>query len=461
MPFNIRWRILVPFTLLILMVTGISGWLLSRFTGNAAIIIIATMVIASLLIVMVSILVSRTTAQPVRRVTRGIQQIADGNFDQDLTVSGNDETAQLTHAFNEMARRLKSQLGTITSERNKLATTLKNMADGVIMTDQEGIVVLANPAVANLFRFQGKTVIGCSFIEVVRDHEIDNVVKHCRKTRQEQNIQLESNTAKRFLRVFAIPLINGKLNGILVMFQDLTELRALQTMRREFVGNVSHELRSPLAVIKAIVETLEEGAINDDSVARDFLTRVHGEVDRMTQMVAELTELSRIETGQAELKREPVNLNTLIEEVIARLNPQAERQKVALPTALRPDLPEVCVDRERMQQVIINLVHNAIKFTPPGGKAVISTETNADSVMVSVADTGIGIAREYLPRVFERFFKADKARSEGGTGLGLAIAKHIVQAHGGAIWADSQEGKGSTFSFSLPLNAEPSAENKI
>lgn len=455
MSLNIRWRLVLPFTMLILVSTGITGWAVSRFTGNAAIIIVTAMAVAGLLTVLISILISRTITQPMGQVARGVQKIADGDLDQSLAVKANDEAGQLTHAFNEMATRLRGNIGSIADERNKLSTTLKNMADGVIMTDREGAIVLTNPAAANLFGFREAAVIGRPFIEVVRDHEIDDVVKSCRKTLKEQNIQLESGTAERFLRVIAIPLTNGDLNGILVMFQDLTELRNLQTMRREFVGNVSHELRSPLAAIKAIVETLEDGAIDDKEKARDFLTRVHGEVDRMTQMVAELTELSRIETGRAEVKREPVNFNLLIEEVVARLKPQAERQEVALSTELHPDLPAVRADRERMQQVVTNLVHNAIKFTPPGGKTVVSAVPNADSVVVSVADTGIGIAREHLPRVFERFFKADKARSGGGTGLGLAIAKHVVQAHGGTIWVKSQEGKGSTFSFRLPLNSEP------
>ncbi len=455
MSLNIRWRLVLPFTMLILVSTGITGWAVSRFTGNAAIIIVTAMAVAGLLTVLISILISRTITQPMGQVARGVQKIADGDLDQSLAVKANDEAGQLTHAFNEMAMRLRGNIGSIADERNKLSTTLKNMADGVIMTDREGAIVLTNPAAANLFGFREAAVIGRPFIEVVRDHEIDDVVKSCRKTLKEQNIQLESGTAERFLRVIAIPLTNGDLNGILVMFQDLTELRNLQTMRREFVGNVSHELRSPLAAIKAIVETLEDGAIDDKEKARDFLTRVHGEVDRMTQMVAELTELSRIETGRAEVKREPVNFNLLIEEVVARLKPQAERQEVALSTELHPDLPAVRADRERMQQVVTNLVHNAIKFTPPGGKTVVSAVPNADSVVVSVADTGIGIAREHLPRVFERFFKADKARSGGGTGLGLAIAKHVVQAHGGTIWVKSQEGKGSTFSFRLPLNSEP------
>ncbi len=256
---------------------------------------------------------------------------------------------------------------------------------------------------------------------------------------------------KRFLRVIAIPIAAVKLKGALILFQDLTEMRNLQTMRREFVGNISHELRTPLAGIKAIVETLKDGAIDDKEVARDFLNNIDVEVDGMTQMVAELLELSRIETGRVKLNLEPVDINEVVEEAISRLKPQAARQQVALLTDLSKDMPPVQVDKERIRQVIINLVHNAVKFTPQGGKVTVYTGSQKDSVIVSVSDTGIGISSEDLSHIFERFFKADKSRSSSGTGLGLAIARHTVQAHGGSIWAQSEEGKGSTFSFSLPV----------
>ncbi len=226
-------------------------------------------------------------------------------------------------------------------------------------------------------------------------------------------------------------------------------------MRREFVGNISHELRTPLAAIKAIVDTLRDGAINDKKAAVDFLNRLDVEVDGMTQMVAEVIELSRIETGKIKLKLEPVDLNLLAEEVIARLGPQADRQQVSLSAELASDLPSVQADKERIQQVIVNIVHNAIKFTPPGGKVVVSTKLDDQSVVTRVSDTGIGISKEDLPHIFERFFKADKSRSTSGTGLGLAIAKHIVQTHGGSVWIQSEQGKGSTFGFNLPLRPNP------
>jgi two-component system, OmpR family, phosphate regulon sensor histidine kinase PhoR len=199
-----------------------------------------------------------------------------------------------------------------------------------------------------------------------------------------------------------------------------------------------------------MAETLLDGAIDDKQAARDFLRRIESEADRLTQMVAELTQLSRIETGQAELKKEPVSLNTLLEAVLAEMLPLAERQHIILVKEFSPDLPRVNADKDRIRQTIINLVHNAIKFNKPGGKVTVSTSYNKQSVSVNISDTGIGISKEDLPRVFERFYKADKARTGGGSGLGLAIAKHTIQAHGGQISVQSEEGKGSIFTFTLP-----------
>jgi two-component system phosphate regulon sensor histidine kinase PhoR len=413
--------------------------------------IIIAMAIAASLVILATTLITRSISQPIKQVTKAAQRIASGKLDQKIPVPTSDESGQLAQAFNEMSLSLKEMVTTISQERSKLATILSSMADGVIMTDSEGTIMLANPVAENLFDFKKDEVVGRPLIEVVHDYEIDEVLKSCLKTAREQNIQLESGATRRFLRVIAIPLTTERLTGALVLFQDLTELRSLQTMRRELVGNISHELRTPLATIKAIVETIQDGAIDNKEAAKKFLARVNDEIDRMTQMVAELTELSRIETGKARLKLETVNLNLIIEDVMARLSPYARSRRVALLSELPADLPPVRADNERIRQVVTNLVHNAIKFTPSEGKAIISAKPERDSVVVSVCDTGIGISKEDLPHVFERFYKADKARAGGGTGVGLAIAKHIVQAHGGNIWAQSEEGKGSTFSFSLPL----------
>jgi two-component system phosphate regulon sensor histidine kinase PhoR len=253
--------------------------------------------------------------------------------------------------------------------------------------------------------------------------------------------------------VIATPLEDE--DGCLLLLQDLTELRRLETVRRDFVANISHELRTPTASIKALAETLRDGAIDDPSVAKDFLAKINAEADKLTQMVQELGDLSRIESGEAPIQSKPFNMAEAIEQAVGRLKAQADRAGLSLSVEPVSPLPQALGDRDRVEQVLVNLIHNAIKFTPPGGTITVSAKATIDDILVSVSDTGVGISADDLPRIFERFYKADRARTGGGTGLGLAIAKHIVEAHGGRIWAESVEGKGSTFSFTLPSDGTP------
>jgi two-component system phosphate regulon sensor histidine kinase PhoR len=333
-----------------------------------------------------------------------------------------------------------------------MVTVLSSLTDGVIMTDSEENIMLVNPAAERLFNFKEEKVIGRPLIEAIQDYEVDNAVKKCLKTATEQTALLDSATGK-FLRVIVAPITTGRATASLILLQDLTELRNLQTMRRELVGNISHELRTPIAGIKAMVETLKNNASNDKAARKDFLARIDGEVDRLAQIVSELTELSRIETGRADFRIAPMDLNQVIDEVVAQMKPLAKKQHVTITTDLDKDRHMIEADKEKIRQTIINLVHNAIKFNNSGGKIKISTSTDSKSAIVSIADTGIGISKEDLPHVFERFYKVDEARSKGGSGLGLAIAKHTIQAHGGNIRAQSEQGKGSIFTFSLPFKA--------
>jgi two-component system phosphate regulon sensor histidine kinase PhoR len=238
---------------------------------------------------------------------------------------------------------------------------------------------------------------------------------------------------------------------VALQIRDVTQLNLLERARRDMVANVSHELRTPLASIKALVDTLRDGALDDPPAAQRFLNRMEVEVDEMTQMVAELLELSRIESGQSPLRLSTIGVQALIAPAAERLRPQAERANLDLIVAIPDDLPEITVDIDRLRAVVVNLVHNAVKFTPPGGQITVSAYRTAAEIVVSVADTGIGIPADDLHRIFERFYKADRARSGGGTGLGLAIAKHTVLAHHGRVWVQSEERKGSTFYVSLPL----------
>jgi two-component system phosphate regulon sensor histidine kinase PhoR len=408
--------------------------------------IIIAMAAATVLVILAAWLIARFTTRPIRKLTAASRRITSGELGQKIAIEARDEVGELAHAFNEMSARLKELVETISEDRARMATILDNMADGVIMTDAEGNISLANQTAARLFNI--KDAENKPLIEAVRDYEVDEVLKLCLRTAKTQSVQYESGTSRRYLRAIAVPIAHS---GVLLLFQDLTSLRDLQTTRRELIGNISHEFRTPLAGIKAMVETLHDGAVDDEKTARDFLNRIDSEVDRLTQLVAELTELSRIETGKSELKLEPLNLNNLVEEVTTQLSPQAERRQLAVIKELAAGLPPVPADRARVRQVVLNLLHNAIKFTEPSGKITVTTQKQGDSVTVDIADTGRGIAREDLPHVFERFYKGDKARAGEGAGMGLAIAKHIIEAHGGDIRVQSEEGKGSTFSFSLPL----------
>jgi len=424
---------------------------IEKSVNHLTLTIVLAMAVVAILTILAAGFIARRTTGPLRQLTKATKQISAGQLGQKIIVQTGDEVGQLGNAFNEMSLSLKSSMEAVSAEKAKLSTVLNNMVDGLILTDKEGNVSAANRTAGRLFGFEDKNAAGKPIIEVVRDHEVDAVLKMCLQTNKEQTAQFESSVTKRFLRVVAAPVADGKTSEILFLFQDLTEVRNLQTMRKELVGNISHELRTPIAGIKAMVETLRDGAVDDKEAAKDFLARIEAEVDRLAQTVSELTELSRIETGKAELRIEPLNLNSLVKDVIAQLTPLAERQQVTMSANLAPNLPEVRADRDRIRQTIINLVHNAIKFNGIGGNVVLSIRSDTNTVTVEISDTGIGISKEDLPRVFERFYKADRNRSKGGSGLGLAIAKHTIQAHGGKIWATSEQGKGSIFSFSLPL----------
>jgi len=393
--------------------------------------------------------VGRLVTHPVTRLTHEVQRVSAGEVGRTVPISRNGEIGDLGRAYNEMSLKLAGTLSQFKEEREELETIIANITDGVLLSDAAGDTVLTNQSTARLFGFDKAASIGKPITALMPEPAVEKVLTDCLRTGRDKSAQFDSLSG-RYLRVIAVPITYGVTQGALLLFQDLTELRDLQTMRRELVGNISHEFRTPLAGIRALVETLEEGALGEPAVARDFLEKIRAEVERLTQLVTELTELSRIESGRTTLERTPLQLNGLITEVIEQLTPLAARQSLTIEKRFMPDLPEISADRERLSQVLVNLLHNAIKFTPPGGQITVSTRTEAAQVVVSVTDNGVGIDPAVLPRVFERFYKADRSRTGMGTGMGLAIAKHTVQAHGGRIWAESEPGKGSTFSFSLP-----------
>jgi len=406
--------------------------------------------IAAAVAVVVAIAVAERTARPIRALTRVAERMAQGELGVRLFPTSSDEIGHLTRAFNHMADQLEDKLTDLADERAQLAAVLESMADGVLIVDEESRVELINPAAAQLLGTSATGALGRSFAQVTRHHEVIDFWRNCQEPGGERIGLLEIGPEALFWRVIVTPLEEHEKGACLVILQDLTEMHRLQTMRQDFIGNVSHELRTPLASLRALVETLRDAAQQDPAAAKRFLDLMDTEVDALTQIVQESLELSRIESGRAPLRLSPTPVSEVILPVVERLRPQAERAGVTLHCTLPDGLADVLADEERVRQAVSNLLHNAIKFTPPGGEIQISAEQVADELVISVRDTGVGISSEDLPRVFERFYKADRARSSSGTGLGLAIAKHIVQGHGGRIWAQSTEGRGSTFSFSLP-----------
>lgn len=406
--------------------------------------------VLSIILIIVVMVMHDYSLKPVETLTIAAQQMSSGNFHNlDFPVAPQ-ELSGLSEALQQMARQLGDQIDALTSERTKLSAVLNQMTDGVMIADTDGRVQLLNPAAERLFQIDAKKGLGRSVVEVLRYHQLVDLWRAAKEGRR-QITMLEIGPQHLFLQVTGMPLKTSLKGSTLILFQDLTQLRRLETVRRDFISNVSHELRTPLASLKALAETLQEGALDDPPAAQRFLIRMQTEIDNLTQLVNELLELSRIESGKMPLSFQRIQPCDLLRPAYERMGLQVERAGLTLLMDCQPDLPAVFADPDRITQVMINLVHNATKFTPPGGQITLSAYRDGDFVIIFVKDTGVGIPKKDLSRIFERFYKADRARAGGGTGLGLSIAKHMVESHGGFIWAESEEDLGSTFYFSLPI----------
>jgi two-component system phosphate regulon sensor histidine kinase PhoR len=427
---------------------------LSQIEANVSRLRLAILGAAAVAVVAAGILavyIAERTARPVRLLTQVVERVADGDLSARLLPTTQDEVGILTRAFNQMADRLREMVDSLADERSRLAAVLEHMADGVVIADSDGRVRLINPAARRMLETGERDVLGLPFAQVTRHYRLIELWQRCREGEEAPVELVQVGRSGPFVQAIVTSLQNDGSRSCLVILQDLTRIRQLETVRRDFISNISHELRTPLASLKALVDTLRDGGLEDAPAARRFLDRMEIEVDALTQMVQELLELSRIESGQVPFRLTPTRVSDVVLPAVERLRPQAERAGVKISTALPQDMPQVLADCERVQQVVTNLVHNAIKFTPSGGAIELSAESREDEVLLAVRDSGVGIPEEDLPRIFERFYKVDRARSGGGTGLGLSIAKHIVQGHGGHIWAESVEGQGSTFYFTLPV----------
>ncbi len=424
--------------------------------GEISRILLTVAFLAIFVSILLALWISLQATRPLRKLTLAANQISRelqvGNLSlSPITPTTFDEIGDLTHAFNAMTAQLQKQLNSAATEKMKTTLVLNEMSDGVLIIDEKGVVQLINPAVLTMFDIQAGNIIGQTLVEIIRRHEIVEIWQKSRESRLTETTTCEVGIQKRFLQIVVTPLDQFLPGKSLILLQNLTEVKRLDKVRRDFISNVSHELRTPLASLKALTETLQENALDDPPAARLFLQRMETEVDALSLMVNELLELSRIDSGRVPLQMVSTSPLELLNNAVERLSLQAERTGITIEIEVQPDLPIILADTNRMEQVLVNLLHNAIKFTPKEGKIWVRAVEEGENILFSVKDTGIGIPESDVKRIFERFYKTDRARASGGTGLGLAIAKHLVEAHGGTIWAESQEGLGSIFLFTIPI----------
>ena len=403
-------------------------------------VIVATAVVACLAV--------RRSSRSIREVTEGIGRIDAGDLDHRIRRDASGETGDLGLAFNRMATSLTSMMGELSGERNKLSAVMETMSDGVIVVDSSGDGELLNGAAATLFGVD-RGVDPETPLSVRHDHELRQLVAACRSARKPQYAEIILTAGRRTVSAVATPLEEEPGGAVLITLHDLTELQQVETSRREFVSNVSHELRTPLSSIKAMAETLEDGGLDDPSINADFVRRIHIEADRMTTLVNDLLELTSLQSGQADMKPEQVDIAAVIREEGSRYVQVARGLGIEANVVVPEDLPRVVAQEDRVRQVVRNLLDNALKFTPEKGRINLLASASDDVVEVRVSDNGLGIPPESLPHIFERFYKVERSRRNEGSGLGLAIVKNIIQAYGGEVSVESREGEGSTFSFTL------------
>ncbi len=424
-------------------------------------------------------LFARHVTRPIAQMTTVARRMAEGDFSRSITLTSADEIGQLGHALNTMASRLQDRLEEVEEERAKGAAILDSMVEGVLAVDEENRIMFINASACRLFNAPSIGAERRPFLEVIRNKEMLDLLNRTRRDGTFAKQELEIYTpVHRVVQVHAAPLKGrGRTSGAILVMHDITELRRLEMVRTEFVANVSHELRTPLTSIRGYLETLLEGGLEDREHARPFLEVIHKHSERMGRLLDDLLDLSNLELGKVTLDRRPTTLAEVVRSVMTIYEPQAAKQETELRPELSDNLPPVLADRDRLAQILINLLDNSLKFTPKGGTVIVAarqvprsevrvpslrtgtrnlepgTASTSDVVEIAVRDTGIGIPSQDLPRITERFYRVDKTRSRelGGTGLGLAIVKHLVEAHGGSLVIESQFNKGTTVRFNLPV----------
>lgn len=405
----------------------------------------------------VSFAVSRRISRPLEEMKRGVARFANDELSYRLPVRDLEEIGDLAEVMNEMAARLEDRIKTVIRQRNEQEAVFSSMVEGLLAVDTDERIIKVNRAASTFLGVDAEAVSGRTIQEVVRNPALQNFVARALSTVEpvEGDIVLHNGSGERFLQAHGTQLYNpgGERRGAVIVLNDVTRLRRLENVRRDFVANVSHELKTPITSIKGFVETLQDGAINVPRDAEHFLNIIAKQADRMNSIIEDLLLISRVEQ---EVEKEKIRFETgkvraVLQEAIQVVESKGNNKDIKIELEC-PDTLLARINPALLEQAVINLVDNAIKYSEPGDRVTVSAQQGAEEVLVSVADRGCGVEKEHLPRLFERFYRVDKARSRklGGTGLGLAIVKHIVQAHRGRVTVESTPNEGSTFSIHLP-----------
>ena len=418
--------------------------------------ILESLVFGLVISILLSFLLSKTMIIPIQRLTEGAMRVAEGDFSRRIEVTSRDEIGVLTDTFNDMARQLRDTLRQVENERNKLDTLFLHMTDGVVAFDRDGQVIHSNPAAEGML---GRPIgPDTTYKELFGDqYSLEEAMA------APDHLEGEVRVGDQVLDLLLAPFDRERQGGVLVVLHDVTEERKNQEMQREFVANVSHELRTPLTNIRSYAETLSDSAGDiPPAMEKKFLGVILNESDRMTHIVQDLLTLSRFDSGRDELKLSWFSFEGAVQDLYNAVYMEAQRHSHTMKLCVEPGLPHVRADRERIMQVMMNIVSNSIKYTPDGGQIQISAGQNGSRVWMQVDDNGIGIPAADRPRIFERFYRVDKARSRqsGGTGLGLSIAKEIVDRHEGALELVDRNGPGLSVRMELNIEGPSHDERK-
>lgn len=432
----------------------------SRYTQvkDIGVIFVSSSLIAIVLVIIITFLISQGITKPIAEMKKQTEKIAEGNYTGEVKIYSDDELGQLGQAINDLSFKIKEAQESTESERQRLDSVLRHMSDGVIATDRRGRIVIMNTAALDILNLKSEKVIGIPLLEILPLEE-RVTFRELLETQQECLIHLEEDGEDSMIQCefSVIQRESGFISGLVCVLTDVTEQQKIERERRNFVSNVSHELRTPLTSIKSYTEALVDGAWENKEIAPGFLNVIETETDRMMRMITDLLNLSRMDQNRFGLEKEFINMNELVVHIVNRFEmvlqsePYRDKNYRILTDITQRDL-WVELDQDKITQVLDNIINNAIKYSPDGGRIIVRLMETHTDIIVSVSDEGLGIARKDIPHLFDRFYRVDKARSRamGGSGLGLAIAQEVVQLHGGKIWVNSIENKGSTFFVSLP-----------